>query len=268
MTLTRNILDEICLRKTKHIEAQKSIAPLNDLKARLKDTESPRGFIHALKRDSAPSLIAEVKKASPSKGLIREDFNPCEIAKSYERAGASCLSVLTDEPYFQGCNEYFRTIKAAVNLPMLRKDFMITPYQIYESRVLGADCILLIMAALDDDLAAELYTLSKILGMDVLIEIHNREELERALLLTPDMIGVNSRNLKTMKVDIQTTHNLGAEIPDSTLKVAESGITDHATITALQASGYSAFLVGESLMRQENIENAVHTLLNTHPQNK
>jgi len=259
--MTQNTLEQICLRKTKHIEAMKSLTTLADLKAKLKTVESPRGFLHALKNGTAPKLIAEVKKASPSKGLIRANFKASEIAICYERAGASCLSVLTDEPYFQGCDDYFRAVKAASNLPILRKDFMLDPYQIFESRVLGADCILLIMAALDDEIAAELYATSKELGMDVLIEVHNREELDRALKLNPEIIGVNSRNLKTLDVNIQTSHDLSAHIPNNIFKIAESGIKDYATITALQNNGYRAFLVGESLMRQDDIENAVHTLM-------
>ena len=261
--MTNNVLEKICLRKTKHIEAQKKHTCLSDLKAQLKNTKSPRGFVNKLKQKGAPALIAEIKKASPSKGLIRAKFDPAIIAQTYESAGATCLSVLTDEPYFQGSDNYFAQAKEAVKLPLLRKDFMIDPYQIYESRILGADCILLIMAALDDDLAAELYTLSKELGMDVLIEIHDQEELERALALKPEIIGVNARNLKTLKVDIQTTHSLSQYIPSSTLSIAESGIENNDTIKALQSDGYSAFLVGESLMRQDDIANAVHTLMGT-----
>lgn len=261
--MAHNVLEEICLRKTKHIEAQKDLTSLSDLKAKLKDTQSPRGFINSLKQKGTPALIAEVKKASPSKGLIRADFDPATIAKTYENAGAACLSVLTDEPYFQGNDDYFKQAKNAVHIPLLRKDFMIDPYQIYESRALGADCILLIMAALDDDLAVELYGLSKELCMDVLIEVHDQKELERSLKLNPEMIGVNARNLKTLEVDVQTTHDLSQYIPTQTLSVAESGIGDHDTVKALQANGYSAFLVGESLMRQDDIASAVHTLMGT-----
>lgn len=256
-----NKLDEICAAKRTHVETQKAKFSLADLKSKIADMPAPRGFIRALRTKGSPALIAEVKKASPSKGLIRKDFNPEEIAKAYERAGASCISVLTDEPYFQGQDSYLVQIKSAVALPLLRKDFMIDTYQIYESRALGADCVLLIMAALDDSLASEMHALANDLGMDVLVEVHDKSETERALSLDPAMIGVNSRNLKTLAVDIQTAHDLAAMIPPSALAVAESGIATNDDIKALQNSGYSAFLVGESLMRQENIEEAVKKLL-------
>jgi indole-3-glycerol phosphate synthase len=256
-----SVLQEICDKKREHVAAQKAAHPLENLIERANTAPAPKGFINALQNTNGPALIAEVKKASPSKGIIRENFNPVEIATSYERAGASCLSVLTDTPYFQGRDAYFESVREAVSLPMLRKDFMIDPYQIYESRGLGADCILLIMAALEDKLAQELYTLSTDLGMDVLIEVHNLEELERSHALNPRMIGVNNRNLKTLNVDIQTAFDLLEHIPENTLKVAESGISEAETMSALNTAGYKAFLVGESLMRQDDIEKAVKTLL-------
>lgn len=256
-----NKLDEICAAKRVHVTNQKTKVSLADLKSKIADAPSPRGFIRALRAKGSPALIAEVKKASPSKGLIRKDFDPAAIAKAYERAGASCISVLTDTPYFQGCDDDLRTVRGAATLPLLRKDFMVDAYQIYESRALGADCVLLIMAALDDSLAAEMHLLAGELGMDVLVEVHDKTELGRALALNPAMVGVNSRNLKTLAVDIQTAHDLASAIPKSTLAVAESGIATHDDIKALQSSGYSAFLVGESLMRQENIEEAVKKLL-------
>ncbi len=221
----------------------------------------PLGFIGALMRNGPPALIAEVKKASPSKGVIREDFNAAEIAKAYENAGASCISVLTDKPFFQGSYEDLKNVRQSVSLPVLRKDFMLDEYQIYESRALGADCILLIMAALEDAQAKHLYELATELRMDVLVEVHDKEELQRTLKLNPEMIGVNSRNLKTLEVDIQTAHDLAALIPDHILKVAESGIGSNQDIKALQNSGYSAFLVGESLMREEDIEAATRNIL-------
>ncbi|GJL84837.1 MAG: indole-3-glycerol phosphate synthase [Micavibrio sp.] len=256
-----NKLDEICARKKEHVRSKKAETSVDGLRYTIGDLPPPRGFIGTIIERGAPALIAEVKKASPSKGIIRENFDPVEIAKSYERAGAACVSVLTDEPYFQGQDSYLVQIKDAIALPVLRKDFMIDPYQIYESRALGADCVLLIMAALDDSLAQELYDLASELGMDVLVEIHDEPELQRALKLNPEMIGVNSRNLKTLEVDIQTAHDLAPPIPDTTLKIAESGIGSNQDIKALQNSGYSAFLVGESLMRQDDIEAATRNLI-------
>lgn len=253
-------LNEICARKRVHITAQKERISLESLQESARTASPPRGFLKALKNAQGPALIAEVKKASPSKGIIREDFDPVEIAKIYERSGAACISVLTDEPYFQGCDPYLKAVKEAVKLPLLRKDFMLEPYQIYESRALGADCILLIMAALNDSQAADLFRLSKELGMDVLVEIHDAEELERAKNLSPDMIGVNNRNLKTLEVNIETSKILADSIPSSALKVAESGITSAATIQNLYAEDYKAFLIGESLMRQENIAQAIEKL--------
>ena len=229
------------------------------------------GFINNIKRVSQNdiALITEVKKASPSKGLIRADFDPADIAKTYERAGAACISVLTDTPYFQGTDAHFIAARAATTLPMIRKDFMVDEYQIYEARAMGADCILLIMAALDDSLAADLYALSTDLGMDILVEIHDEAELNRALELTPQMIGVNNRNLKTLDVDVQTSFDLVDKMPDNITKIAESGLTDFETIFHLQNAGYAGFLVGESLMRQQNIEHAVHKLKGKHlTQNK
>lgn len=254
-------LDEINDRKREHIAARKLTHSLEDIKKRAAGAERPRGFVSALQNNAAPSLIAEVKKASPSKGVIRADFDPVEIAKAYENNGASCLSVLTDEPYFQGHDDYLIAIKEAVSIPLLRKDFMIDEYQIYESRALGADCILLIMAALNDNLAQELNGIARELCMDVLVEIHDQEELQRAKKLEPAMMGVNNRNLKTLTVDINTCRLLEGLIPDTSLKVAESGIEDHATIMALYESGYKAFLVGESLMRQPDIGKATRALL-------
>lgn len=258
------VLDQICADKKDHIAGQKHIRSQNDLERLLQDQTPIRGFIDALKNKDQDqiALIAEVKKASPSKGVIRADFDPVEIAGIYEASGAACLSVLTDEPYFQGHDDYFTAIRGAVSLPMLRKDFMITPYQIYESRVLGADCILLIMACLSDAQAEELYTLSKSLGMDVLVEVHDAEELERALLLNPDMVGVNNRNLKTLDVDLKTGLDLSDKMPKDTLRVAESGLYSHDDIQKFKHANYNAFLIGESLMREENISAAVKNILN------
>jgi indole-3-glycerol phosphate synthase len=254
------VLDRICADKATHLKRMKLETPLSSLESQLQHCPSTRGFIRAL-RGQSPALIAEVKKASPSKGVIRADFNAVEIAKIYESNGAACLSVLTDEPYFQGRDEYLKDIRAAVSLPLLRKDFMIDPYQVYEARILGADCILLIMAALSDSQAAEMYALATSLGMDTLFEVHDEYELVRALALKPDMVGVNNRNLKTLDVDLGVGLNLAASMPDDILKVAESGIGDFETLEAFQSAGFSAFLIGESLMRQPDIGAATRNIL-------
>lgn len=259
--MSATVLDEICARKAEHVAARKAEFPLEELTPRLDEMTPCRGFIKAIQNQTDPAIIAEVKKASPSKGVIREDFDPVIIAKAYENAGATCLSVLTDGPYFQGADEYLIEVKKNVQIPVLRKDFMIDPYQIIESRLLGADCILIIMAALTDTQAADLYELATDLGMDVLVEIHNEEEMERALKLKPAMIGVNNRNLKTLDVDIQTSYEMLAKFPGNTIKVAESGISKSDTIYDLHSKGYEAFLVGESLMREQDIAAALHNLL-------
>lgn len=257
------VLEKICADTRKHVDLKMRQTPLSKLEVLLKEQPAPRGFITNLKTTAKKhtALITEVKKASPSKGLIRADFDAAEIAKTYEDNGAACLSVLTDEPYFQGHDDYFKAARAVTTIPMLRKDFMIDPYQIYESRTLGADCILLIMACLDDVLAKDLYNLTTALGMDALFEVHNAEELERAMALAPKMVGVNNRNLKTLDVDLQTGLDLAKEIPDTVLKVAESGISTPEEIAHFKDVGYEAFLVGESLMRQDDIGAALKKLL-------
>ena len=256
-----SVLREICGKKTLHVEQQKTKTSLDELKSIIAEAPSPRGFINAIKNHKQTAIIAEVKKASPSKGIIRKDFDPSAIAKSYEKAGAACLSVLTDAPYFQGSDEYFKQVRGAVKLPLLRKDFMVDPYQIYESRAMDADCILIIMAALTDEMAKTLYDLATQLGMDALVEVHDREELERALDLNPQMVGINNRNLKTLEVDVQTSHDFADLMPDNVVKIAESGIDSPQTIQTLEKSGYDGFLIGESLMRQPCIETALATLL-------
>lgn len=259
-----NTLEKICHDKRAHINRNEHFIPQIVHTERAKLQPAPLGFCAAIRAQRAakhPALIAEVKKASPSKGIIRADFDPVRIALTYEQAGATCLSVLTDQPYFKGCDEDLDAVKKSAHLPVIRKDFMLTPYQIVESRALGADCILLIMAALDDATAKSLYQTATDLGMDVLIEIHDEKELDRALLLDPMMIGVNSRNLKTLQVNLQTAFELVHKIPPRILRVAESGISTHAQLQSLFEAGYDAFLVGESLMRETDIAAAVRKLL-------
>lgn len=256
-----NTLEEICERKREHVRDRKSYYSLDDLQYRIADKPLPSGFLSKLMMAEGPSLIAEVKKASPSKGIIREDFDPVAIAQIYKENGARCLSVLTDEPYFQGHDDFLVAIKEAVNLPVLRKDFIVDEYQIYESRALGADCILLIMAALSDQEARHFYEVALSLRMDILVEVHDLGELERALRLDPMMIGVNNRNLKTLDVDLNTSFDLALRLPSSVYKISESGIGDHETLIRLNSVGYRGFLVGESLMREADIGKAVRTLL-------
>ena len=253
------ILDKICADKLDHIRIKEGQIPLSDLQKIAEENKITPCFISRLK-GSKSGLIAEVKKGSPSKGVIRDNFDPVEIAKIYEDAGAACLSVLTDIPYFQGHDDYLKAIRAQTALPLLRKDFMLTPYQIYESRALGADCILIIMAALEDPQAKDLYDLSTELGMDVLVEVHDESELERALALSPRMIGVNNRNLKTLDVSLDTGLALAEKIPNDILKVAESGISTPQDIARFRAAGFDAFLIGEHFMHQTDIKTAVFNL--------
>lgn len=263
----RDILKEICDRKREHVAEKKTIVSLADLEARAASQTAPRGFHAALTRavtEDRYGFICEIKKASPSKGLIRpDDFDPATLAAAYERGGASCLSVLTDEPYFQGHDSYLEQARAATTLPCLRKDFMVDPYQVIEARALGADCILLIMAALDDELAAELEATALDLGMDVLIEVHDGLELDRALRLKSPMIGVNNRNLKTMDVTIQTTLDLVPRYAADRLAIAESGLGTPEDLSACAAAGAQCFLIGETFMRQTDVEAAVRSLQKT-----
>ena len=257
-------LDRIVADKKRHVAGRISQRSLRVIENLARDTDSPRGFARTLKATIAEGrygLIAEIKKASPSKGLIRPDFDPPSLARSYERGGATCLSILTDEPYFQGKDEFLTQARAAVKLPVLRKDFMIDPYQVPESRALGADCILLIMACLDDALAAELAKLAHKWGMDVLVEVHDGEELERALKVDADLIGVNNRNLKTLAVDLATTEKLAPLVPKDRVLVAESGLGSPADLARMARVGASAFLIGESFMRKPDVEAAVREIL-------
>lgn len=259
-----NILETICNDKRAHVARCEHLIPqiVHETRARL--APAPLGFVRHIrtKKDfGLPALIAEVKKASPSKGIIRSDFDPVKIAMTYQSAGATCLSVLTDEPYFKGADEDLEAVKAVVQIPVIRKDFMIAPYQIVESRALGADCILIIMAAVDDLLARRLYDTAVGLGMDVLVEVHDEAELDRALALSPMMVGVNARDLKTLAVNLDTAYKLLEKIPPAVVRVAESGIATHLELRQLFESGFDAFLVGESLMREHDIGLAVKNLL-------
>ena len=258
-----DVLAKICADKRAHVAASKAKRSLAEVRDALARASPPRGFYQALQRDATDKgfgLICEIKKASPSKGLIRTDFDPPLLAQAYAAGGATCLSVLTDQPYFQGEDDFLRSARAAVELPCLRKDFMLDPYQIYESRALGADCVLLIMAALEDNAAQDLEALAQELGMDVLIEVHNRAELDRALALRSSLLGINNRNLKTLVVDLAVTEELAKAVPKDRFLIGESGIHGPADIARLRAVGSQAFLIGESLMRQENVTAATQAL--------
>lgn len=257
-------LAEICARKREHIAAQKKRVSVDELHARALSATPPRGFHAALKAKVASGgigLIAEIKKASPSKGLIRADFDPKTLAKAYTNGGATCLSVLTDEPYFQGNDAYLIDARGATALPVLRKDFMLDPYQVLEARALGADCILIIMAALSDDQAAELEGLARELGMDALIEVHDEEETARALTLGSRLLGINNRSLKTLEVDLANAERLRPLVPEDYTLVCESGIATPADVARMRHAGMHCFLVGESLMRQPDITAATKALL-------
>jgi indole-3-glycerol phosphate synthase len=258
-----SILDEICAARRAAVAQRKAALPLEVLREHLPKTP-PRGFERALRTTLARgelALIAEIKKASPSQGLIRPVFDPQGLARAYAAGGATCLSVLTEERWFQGSDQDLEAARGAVPLPCLRKDFLLEPYQVFEARVIGADCILLIMAALDDRAAAEMLGIATGLGMDALVEIHDEAELERALALDARLIGINNRNLKTLAVDLRTTERLALLVPEGRLLVAESGLHEHRDLERLAAAGARCFLVGEALMRQTDVRAATEALL-------
>lgn len=256
-------LTEICDTKREEVAERKTVATMADLDAHAAYQTAPRGFEAALRAKAATgfALIAEIKKASPSKGLIRHDFRPAEHAVAYERGGAACLSVLTDAPYFQGHEDFLMDARAACSLPVIRKDFMVDPWQVAEARSIGADAILIIVAALDDVLMAEIEAAAHERGMDCLVEVHNESEMERASRLKSRLIGVNNRDLKRFVTDIGTTERLAPLAPEGTLLVAESGINTHADLERLAGCGARTFLVGESLMREADVEAATRALL-------
>jgi len=249
-----DILQKILQRKQEEISARSATLPQDELGAKVADSPRPRGFVNAIKATIAEgraAVIAEAKKASPSKGVMREDFDVVQIAKSYEAGGATCMSVLTDEDFFQGSDEYLRRARAACNLPLIRKDFIIHPYQVLEARVMGADCILLIVAALEDVQMRELAELATELQLDVLVEVHDADELQRSLALNLPLVGINNRNLRTFDTSLQATIELLEQIPDDRIVVTESGIHTTDDVQLMRSHNVNAFLVGEAFMREK-----------------
>ena len=259
-----DILERILQRKREEVAERRRVRPLDELRERVPHAPAPRGFARAIEHAISagrPAVIAEIKKASPSKGVIREDFDPAKLARAYEQGGATCLSVLTDAPSFQGSLANLELARKAAVMPALRKDFMLDPYQVYEARANGADCILIIMASVDDSAAKALNAAAHDLRMDVLVEVHDEDELKRALQLEARLIGINNRDLHTFKVSLETTERLAPKVPKDKILVSESGINTHEDCVRLERCGVATFLVGESLMKQKDVTEATRNLI-------
>jgi indole-3-glycerol phosphate synthase len=263
-----DVLTRICAETRVEVARRKAEINIDRLRQAISQTDPPRGFGQVVKHaivEGRFALIAEIKKASPSSGLIRPDFDAAALSRAYQAGGATCLSVLTNAPYFQGGVEHLLAARKAVSLPILRKEFILEPWQVYESRAIGADCILLIMAALSNDEARELEDVARSLDLDVLVEVHDQHELERALGLQTQLIGINNRNLRTLQIDLSTTETLAPLVPPDRFLISESGIRDNADLQRLAAAGCFCFLVGESLMREPDVTLAVQRLLGDGP---
>ena len=259
-----SVLKEICDKKLLEVKVLKKKTSESKLLNLIKLQKRPIAFKKALNQSISMNkygLIAEIKKASPSKGIIKNNFNPLDIAKAYKNGGATCLSILTEQNWFKGNNKYLTEVKNKIDIPILRKDFILDPWQVLETRTIGADCILIILSAVDDYLAKELYSLSKDINLDVLVEAHDEIEIERALKLEPDLIGINNRNLKTLEIDINNTIKLSKLIPNKYDIVCESGLNTNNDLKTMEKLGINKFLVGESLMKNTDIENATKKLL-------
>jgi indole-3-glycerol phosphate synthase len=261
---TTGVLHRICADKRADLQARRAARPLSSLLIDAAAASPPRGFAAALEASIGRgrlALIAELKKAAPSKGLLRADFDPPALARAYARGGAACLSVLTDQPYFQGSDAHLQAARAATDLPVLRKDFTLDPYHVAEARSLGADCVLVILAEVDDAAARELLACAREFGIDALVEVHDRAELDRAAALDATLIGINNRNLKTLEIDLATTERLARHVPAGALAVSESGLASPADLARMAEAGVRAFLVGSALVRHPDVEAATRSLL-------
>jgi indole-3-glycerol phosphate synthase len=262
---TGTILDDIVAGKAYRLVLQKEVMPLDKMRKRAEKSDRPRNFTSAIRSTDSVSLIAEVKKASPSRGILRDDFEPAVLARSYEKAGASAVSVITEEDFFLGSPDYLIQVHDACTLPVLRKDFIFDPYQVHESRALMADAVLLIASILEMEQLKELISLAREYGMTPLVEVHNEEEMKQAIAAGSDVIGINNRNLKTMEVDTSTTTRLSKLVPEGMVVVAESGIRSHAGIETLDSLGINAVLVGESIVSSADVESTIRSLLGNNP---